>query len=281
MQRNNLFLILVLLGIAVILLVIGFYLLCVIQFNMPLTKRAVYFIHSTILIIVLVLAFVCRKLYIIEKREMSRDLNTLYFDHLQELLRVIRLQRHDFVNHMQVIYALLQTRQIEKAEEYITGLGQRVQISKEMLQIQIPELAALLLVKMGVAALKNISFDIEAESDLKSLRIDPIDLNIIIGNLVDNAFEAVENLGQEQKKVVLRLSETSESYFIQTINPGYLDRALREKIFCPGFSSKQGLNRGFGLASVKSAVEKYRGKINVASSEEDGVRFTVMLPKRS
>lgn len=280
MKKNSLFLIPILLGVGIILLAVAFYLFWSIQFDKTLTRGAIYTIDSTILALVLVLVFVCWEIYQFERSELSRVLNSLYSEHLQELLRVVRLLRHDFANHIQVISALLQTRQIEKAKDYITSLGQRVQISKEMMQVGIPELGALLMVKMNVADLKNISFDVEVKTDLKSLKIDPLDLNTIIGNLLDNAFEAVESGEQGQKWVVLRFFETPESYFIQTINPGYLDEEMQEKIFSPGFSTKQGSNRGFGLVSAKTAVEKYRGRINVACSKGDGVKFTVVLPKR-
>lgn len=279
MKKGSLVLVPLLLGVGIVLLAVDFYLFWSIQFDRPLTRGAIYIIDSTILTLVLVLLFICWKVYRFEKSELSRALNSLYSEHLQELLRVVRLLRHDFANHVQVISALLQTNQIEKAKAYITSLGQRIRIPKGMLQFGIPELGALLMVKMHVADLKNISFDIEVDADLKSLKIDPLDLNTIIGNLLDNAFEAVEGGEEEQKRVVLRFFETPESYFIQTINPGYLDEEMREKIFSPGFSTKQGSNRGFGLVSAKTAVEKYRGRINVACSQREGVKFTVIFPK--
>lgn len=145
--------------------------------------------------------------------------------------------------------------------------------------VNIPELAALLLVKMGIASLKNISFTIEVESNLKMLRVKAIDLNTVVGNLVDNAFEAVESLASDKKTVALRIFETGKHFVFQTVNPGFIEKELRDKIFEPGFSTKPG-NRGIGLASVKSVVNKNRGKILVSSIKDRGTKFAVMFPKQ-
>ncbi|GBG56453.1 signal transduction histidine kinase [Sporomusaceae bacterium FL31] len=40
-----------------------------------------------------------------------------------ELVRVLRIQRHDFINHIQVIHALLQLGRVEKALKYIEDLA--------------------------------------------------------------------------------------------------------------------------------------------------------------
>lgn len=270
---------LILFGAAISLLGVGFYLYYLVVNGIALTGRSVFCIILIFLVDVLVLLFVFHKLYLYGKCEKERELNAIYYEHLQKLLRLIQMQRHDFVNHMQVIFALLKTKQIERAEEYITGISQRVNISKAIMQIQIPELAALMLVKMDAAAAKDISLKINVEPGLTSLGVEPIDLNTIIGNLLDNAFEAVENRKQEDRTVELRIFKTPRHYYIQTINPGYLREELREKIFLPGFSTKQGKNRGVGLASVQSVVKKNRGEISVSCSEGKNVKFTVVFPR--
>lgn len=40
-----------------------------------------------------------------------------------ELLRLLRVQRHDFINHLQVIHAMLQLRRTDKALAYIENLA--------------------------------------------------------------------------------------------------------------------------------------------------------------
>ncbi|MDD4601458.1 hypothetical protein SDC9_09018 [bioreactor metagenome] len=41
----------------------------------------------------------------------------------EELVRLLRVQRHDFINHLQVIHAMLQLGRAEKALTYIEELA--------------------------------------------------------------------------------------------------------------------------------------------------------------
>ena len=40
-----------------------------------------------------------------------------------ELIRILRLQRHEFINHIQVVHALLQLGKTEKAKQYLEDLA--------------------------------------------------------------------------------------------------------------------------------------------------------------
>ncbi|MDN5366226.1 MAG: hypothetical protein PWP44_1432 [Thermacetogenium sp.] len=279
-NRNNLFTIFVILLSAVVLVTLGFYFQRLVESGRVVSPElAVVVINVVIFSMVPVLLVMLRKLFLLERQEKIVKVQELYIGHLQELVRVTRAQRHDFVNHLQVVYALLKTGKIEKAQRYIESLYHDVRISGEILRVNIPELAALLLVKMGIASLKNISFSIEVESNLNMLRVKATDLNTVVGNLVDNAFEAVEPLSADKRTVALRIFETGKFFVFQTANPGFIEKELRRKIFEPGFSTRSG-DRGFGLTSVRSVVEKNRGKILVSSFKDRGTKFTVIFPKQ-
>jgi two-component system sensor histidine kinase AgrC len=145
--------------------------------------------------------------------------------------------------------------------------------------LAVPELSALLLVKSGVATARNISLDIDQQSDLSSLGIPPMTLITVVGNLLNNAMEAVENLDPDSKTVKLKIFEKAGLYVIQTKNPGYIPPEIKHKIFEPGFTTKAG-DRGVGLASVRYQVEKHNGLVLVSSHPENGTRFTVCYPRR-
>lgn len=279
-NKNNLFAIFAILLSAVVLVTLGFYFQHLAKKSHVVSSElAVVIINVLIFIMVLVLLAMSRKIFLLERQEKFLEVQELYIKRLQELVRVTRAQRHDFVNHLQAVYALLKAGKIEQAQRYIENLYHDVRISGEVLRVNIPELAALLLVKMGIASLKNISFSIEVESNLKMLRVKAIDLNTVVGNLVDNAFEAVESLPADKRTVALRIFETGKHFVFQTVNPDFIEKELRDKIFEPGFSTKPG-NRGFGLASVRSVVKKNRGKILVSSFKDRGAKFTVLFPKQ-
>lgn len=274
---------LIVLGLAFLLVFV--LVICSLYFHNVFRKPAVISFDLVLLIIgilalitVSVLIFLARNMFLVAKQGKILDIQNFYIEHLNELVRVIRIQRHDFVNHLQVVYALMKTGKTEKAQQYIEELCQHVRITGEILKVNVPELAALLLAKEELAAAKDILFKMIVDSNLVGLNIKPLDLITVVGNLLDNAFEAVEPLPQENRNVVFKISETPKYFVFQTINPGYLSKEMREKIFQLGFSTKSRNGRGIGLASVKSVVEKNSGKIIVSSSKVRGTRFTVLFP---
>ncbi|ADG83594.1 signal transduction histidine kinase regulating citrate/malate metabolism [Thermincola potens JR] len=280
MSNKGLFVTSVLLGL--VLVSIQFYFQTVIdgvtQLDSP--QRLLSVVNGVIFAIILFSFFFTRKLLQVVKQERMLQVQEQYIDYLRDLIKVIRVQRHDFVNHMQAVYALLKTGEIEKAGKYIENLYEDVKITSESLRINIPEVSALLLVKMGIASAQNISFIIEIETGLEKIRLNPIELNTVLGNLIDNSFEAVRVLNSQDREVTLKIFDTGRQWVIQVHNQGYIADEIKEKIFVPGFSTKgEDGKRGFGLASVKSVVEKNHGEIIVCSRPEWGTRLTILFSK--
>lgn len=56
-----------------------------------------------------------------------------------ELIRLLRVQRHDFINHMQVIHAMLQLGRTEKAMDYIENLAKDPSLVTDSLHTHTPQ----------------------------------------------------------------------------------------------------------------------------------------------
>jgi hypothetical protein len=221
-----------------------------------------------------------QKLLFIAKQERLFELQQYHIEQLQEMNKIIKTQRHDFVNHLQTVYGLMQLGEVEEAQVFIRELYTEVQISGEVLRLAIPELSALLLVKTGVATSRNISFKIEVRSDLSKINVRSFDLVAIMGNLINNALEAVENLPVAERKVQFQIFENTSSFIMQTRNPGFIPPDLRTMIFTPGFSTKSdSTDRGLGLASIRHLAETYKGFVVVSSHLDKGTCFSVGFPK--
>jgi len=243
-------------------------------------KRLVISVNVVIIICTLAAVILVRTLYLAAKHEEFLKIQELHIGQLKELIKVITTQRHDFVNHLQSVYALLKIGQIQSAQNYIEDLYQEVKLTSEMLHLNCPELAAMLVVKSGVADKQGIIFTIEIESGLEEFKIKALDINTLIGNLIDNAFEAVIDLPNEKRKVFFKIFETPSRFVFQTSNPGYIPRDKINQIFVAGYSTKTGgKNKGLGLSSVKSAVEKNKGEILVNSNHQRGIVFTIFFPR--
>lgn len=281
-QKSGLHSIIILLGLAVVLVVLGFHYQYYLQGRVSALDRA-FLVYASLFIIVATVALsliLTSKLLRIAQQNRLMETQRYQNAKLWEINHIIRTQRHDFVNHLQTVYGLIQLGMPDEAEAFIGELYTEVKASGEVSRLARPELSALLMAKTGFAARHDITFKMEVDSDLAGLNIRPFDLVTISGNLINNALEAVEHLPPAQRQVRFAIFENNRYFVIQTHNPGFIPPELRAAIFTPGISTKQGgAHGGLGLASIRNLAEAYGGFAVVSSSTTSGTRFTIGFPK--
>ncbi|HHW44872.1 MAG TPA: GHKL domain-containing protein [Desulfotomaculum sp.] len=217
-----------------------------------------------------------RKLMVLEEQKALVQQQTRHIGDLEEMIRNIRAQRHDFISHLQTVYGLLQLGKFEIAQEYIAEVAGDLRISAQTMRLKQPEVSALIQQKAAKSANQNISFGLVIETTLDRLNMRPYNLNRILGNLLDNAMDAVIFVEPKDRYIRLEIKEDEKNYIIKVANSGpAIPEYLREKIFEPGFSTK-GENRGLGLAIVKEIVIQHGGQVQVSSPP---TVFTVIIPK--
>ncbi|MCD1260077.1 GHKL domain-containing protein [Paenibacillus athensensis] len=201
-----------------------------------------------------------------------------YIEEMNNLFRSIRGQRHDFLNHVSTIHALLELGDIRELKRYTEEMIGDVKKIEDIIEIGQPAVAALVQTKIVLAESQNIRFTHEFH-DLSRFPsgVKSVDVVRIIGNLVDNAFDEVIKLPQEERRVELRGWIEDRMLRITVSNPGYLSEEQIGRIFEPGYSSKSRSDHsGLGLSITKDILHKYKGRIHVESAE--GVKFQVAIP---
>jgi len=196
---------------------------------------------------------------------------------LNDFNNYVRAQRHDYLNHIQTIYGLLQIGHTEAASEYLTEIVSEERFSSQIMFLKKPGVNALLQRKTIQARNKEIAFELNIQTDLTYLRASVYDLNRILGNLIDNAFEAVAPLPPDQRQVKLEIYDDELYYGIRVTNTSpKINQKFIQTMFDPGFTTK-GEGRGMGLFIVKNIVNLNDGKIMVSSPP---ITFEILLPKR-
>ena len=201
------------------------------------------------------------------------------------LVDSMRANNHDFTNKLHVILGLIQMEMYDKAVSYIENITivQRSTISKIMNTVQEPAVAALLIGKTARASELNIKFVLHegcfySNADMQL----PSELLVtIIGNLIENAFEAMnDNMDYNvQKELIFGIYSRPGAVLITTDDTGVgISEENLQRIFDNGFSTK-GEGRGTGLYQVKEMVERYGGIISVESQEGVGSSFSVSFTK--
>jgi signal transduction histidine kinase len=141
----------------------------------------------------------------------------------------------------------------------------------------------------GKATRGGILIDFELPADLPTLGADLHQLTQVFGNLLINAYEALEGRGRIE--ITARLAQTSAEgallpdgqHPVPTVvvdvsddGPG-MPREVAEKIFNPFFTTKaQG--SGLGLAVVRKIIDAHDGRIDMTTADGRGTRFRVTLP---
>lgn len=282
MKINRVNIILGLLALCVLLIGIGYYF--IITFAATPGRHAYHpmmiFVIFTIAITICLVLMLTRNLLAAARKEQIVMMQEMHIEHLKEMVRVIKTQRHDFIDHLQTVYGLMKLGDVEQAQNHIANFCRDVEISGEALRIAVPEVTALLMVKAGIAASRNISFHIDVGCDLSGLKIRPLDIVAVLGNMLNNAIEAVEELEMADKQVELRIFEEPYYIIFQTRNKGFIPEDLQGRVFEPGFTTKTGTsNSGLGLAAIRDLVGKYKGSLSLTSSAEQGTILTVCLPE--
>ena len=91
---------------------------------------------------------------------------------LQELLEVIQVQRHDFLNHLQVISGLLQLNKPERLKEYIDHITEEMKPLSAITRLKVPEIKAVILIALKEAKKHQIDFKFNINTTLEDCSLD-------------------------------------------------------------------------------------------------------------
>ncbi|MEO3777008.1 ATP-binding protein [Micromonospora sp. B11E3] len=202
---------------------------------------------------------------------------------------LLRAQTHEFANQLHTISGLIQIGEHDEVVRYVDALSQR-RASLDLTvtsRIHDTAVAALLMAKSAVAAERRVELRISERTGLDRLPPElSADVATVLGNLVDNAVEAVagarEAGGDPAERpawveVELRQDASSVEIVVRDSGPGVAPE-LAQEVFTHGFTTKaaQGGERGIGLALTRLVCKRHGGEVAVSNTEE-GAMFTARL----
>ncbi|MDR3597402.1 Spo0B domain-containing protein [Clostridium sp.] len=211
------------------------------------------------------------------KKGSNNLIDTLKY--LEAFNKTLRTQRHDYLNHIQVIYSLMELEEYDEARNYIEPVYKDIVRVSKALKTSEPAVNALLQAKLQMAEKNDIDMELEIKSDLKYLNMEPWEFCRVIGNIIDNAIFALK-LKPDNRYMLVEFAEDLQNIKINISNNGdTISKEIMDNIFKTGFTTKGNNGDGMGLAIVKEIVENFSGTVAVTSNDQR-TSFEIVIPKK-
>ena len=199
---------------------------------------------------------------------------------LESLNGTLRKQRHDFKNHLQVVFSLMEMREYDEAGRYIESVYQDIQKTGSSLRTAIPAVNALIAAKRADCEERGIELRADIRASWQDMPVSGWELCRVLGNLIDNAVDALSEAGTDHPFVSITTDETAGGFVFAIVDNGPAIPAQHlESIFQEGFTTKSE-GHGAGLSIVRDILESYGGGIRV-KSDDDSTVFSGYIPRRA
>lgn len=197
----------------------------------------------------------------LEMASLKAALQEQYYQQLIERdLKVSRIN-HDMKNHLTFMKYHLDNNNIELVKDYLTNLteslaGTKVNYSGNQV------IDAVLNMKVTEAAEAGVKLEVEISHKLEQLKIDDMDLVIILVNCLDNAIEAAKALKEMEPEIKLFISRNETGLAILVENPLEYEVDINNLK-----TTKNDDGHGYGIKNIRNIVEKYDGIYKLETSK--------------
>lgn len=169
---------------------------------------------------------------------------------------------HDFQAHLDTLAGMLEQKAVDigSVQKYMDGL--RAAQTSRILLVNTHHAALDALLNQKALVAKNRKIDIQFfVNDLSAVRINMVDLTILISNTLDNAIEACEKLPENDRQIYVQVLLEEDVLFYSVRNrslsvemqPGRLPATTKEPLSL----------HGYGLQNVQTTLKKYQSLYSI------------------
>lgn len=188
----------------------------------------------------------------------------------------LRYYRHDMRNHLFKMRDMVEKSEYKQLEEYIGQAVSYMKIDKKVIDSGNSEIDCLLNYKLRNIDEMNIKLETKFVLP-HELFINVFDINIVLGNLIDNALEALKQC--DERELIVRMTYSKGVMFI-TIKNSFSSNIKIDNNNQKLFTTKKDLkNHGLGLQSVQYTIDKYYGTMEIETTEKMFIVKALMYNK--
>jgi sensor histidine kinase regulating citrate/malate metabolism len=204
---------------------------------------------------------------------------------VQEYSEMLRHQTHEYSNKLHTISGLIQLEAYEKAIELISHETSGYQDLIQFLVSAVPDpvVAGCILGKYNRAQELNIKLNVDRHSNFSDVPdcVNREKIVTVLGNLLDNSYQAVASLPEDKRVVNLSLTDLGNDLIFEVEDSGNgISDDVAGRIYEKGITTSEQKGKGMGLYLVKDILSYVNGQITMNRSGLGGVLFTVYIPKR-
>lgn len=214
----------------------------------------------------------------LSQKQLELEINNKYMKTYEDLILEIRRKQHDYKNQLSALYSMhlvaKDDEQLAKLhKEYGEELEERDSFDSILYQCDNPVLCGYVYSKCMKAYREGVNIEpalswSEGESTVPQHKI--IEM---LGILLDNAVEYLKEADFTDKQVKLNVNKEQSKLTVEVCNTSlYQSFQDIDSMFKLGYSTK-GEGRGIGLASLKTIVKEYNGKLSVENEELEDINW--------
>lgn len=177
----------------------------------------------------------------------------------------LKLLKHDMKHHLNELKLLAMKGNTSSMLEYIEDMEIFMKNPNELISSGNIEIDSVInyMVQRAKTSLLNVNVKIQIPEEISH----SFDINIVLGNLLENAIEAAVKTEEKTLNAIIRLSQGILRIEIEN---SYSEAGVPQEFFKNGqvYTTKKAQeNHGYGLKSVRKVVEKYHGILEIYPKE--------------
>ncbi len=188
----------------------------------------------------------------------QRKLLSHQYAEIKDIYMNMRGWRHDYHNHLQTMKAYLSMNELKELDEYLFKVEKDLDAVDNLVKSGNVMMDAILNSKISIMKRHNIEVDFKAVLP-EDLKINDVDLCVMVSNLLENAIEACVQVPVEGRFIRIYADVYGSQFYMSIQNSSKENLEFNARNY---ISNKRG-EHGFGMKRVQLLVDKYNGFLNL------------------
>lgn len=199
----------------------------------------------------------------LEEEHRYHDLQEMEYQKLYDRMEETKRIRHDLRHHAHMVFYYLEEKKYEELQKYIETFRDAIPDGERLIFCENRIINNIMLYFAAQAKTAHIDFDAQLSME-DNLPVNPNDLSVLLGNLLENAIQACNEQKNDLRSIIVK-GKGDQHSLVFTIDNTFDNAIIKNDE--NEFVSTKPQGSGIGLRSAKKIVEKYNGVFSADKNE--------------